>query len=334
MGTKFTDQSASNYNATPPADDGSVAESNRITWAKIKTKIGDPVKALADAISDALVVAFDYGPNSVSTNYTTVAGDHDKTVQMTAAGTITLLAAATGGAGYTVNISNQHSAAITIGRSGADTIQGAAADYTLQAGHHITLRVNAGATGYLIIGGDTASKTIGGNLTVNGNTVLGDAAADTITMNAKSPSSPNMAAFVARRGSAAADATGDGTAFTIPFDTELFDNGNDYNNSTGALTAPATRNYMLFANVTLSQLAAGHTSGVAYFEVSDGRTYNFFGGNFAAMRDASNELAFSGCAVINMTAADTVKVVVQVSGATKVVDVATTVSRFGGFVVG
>ena len=37
----WTPTTLSNYNATPPADDGSLVEANRITWAKIKDKIGD-----------------------------------------------------------------------------------------------------------------------------------------------------------------------------------------------------------------------------------------------------------------------------------------------------
>lgn len=33
------------YNASPPPDDGTQTEANRVTWAKIKDKIGDPINS-------------------------------------------------------------------------------------------------------------------------------------------------------------------------------------------------------------------------------------------------------------------------------------------------
>jgi hypothetical protein len=149
LGAKYTTQSASGYNSSPPSDDGTQSESNKVKWSTVKTKLADPVKALVDSINTALLAVFDLGPNSQSTAYVTVAGDHLKTIQCTAAGGVTLLAATTAGAGYTVTISNQHSAAITITRSGSDTINGASKNISVQPGQEVTLKVNAAANGYL-----------------------------------------------------------------------------------------------------------------------------------------------------------------------------------------
>lgn len=54
----YTSQSISGYNSSPPPDDGTTTSSNRVEWAKHKTKLADPIKTLAEAIDTALVTAF------------------------------------------------------------------------------------------------------------------------------------------------------------------------------------------------------------------------------------------------------------------------------------
>ena len=51
MGTKYTTQTISGYNSSPPSDDASVNAANQVTWAKHKTKLGDPIKTLAEAMN-------------------------------------------------------------------------------------------------------------------------------------------------------------------------------------------------------------------------------------------------------------------------------------------
>jgi hypothetical protein len=48
----YTQVSISNYNATPPTDDGASGSTNTITWDKIKTKLGDPVNTAIASIDD------------------------------------------------------------------------------------------------------------------------------------------------------------------------------------------------------------------------------------------------------------------------------------------
>ncbi|MFQ5624637.1 MAG: hypothetical protein ACE5FS_14725 [Paracoccaceae bacterium] len=55
MTSPYTSQSISGYNSSPPSDDGSATEANRGKWATIKSKIGDPLKTLAEAIDSAVV---------------------------------------------------------------------------------------------------------------------------------------------------------------------------------------------------------------------------------------------------------------------------------------
>ncbi len=109
MGTKYSSQSISGYNASPPSDDGSQAASNRVNWSKHKTKLADPIKTLSEAINTALVTALDTSIRAISSNDTLTAADHWKTIQVTAATagvTVTLADAATMAAGYIVSVHN------------------------------------------------------------------------------------------------------------------------------------------------------------------------------------------------------------------------------------
>lgn len=49
--TAYVQVSVASYNATPPTDDGSSGSANTITWAKIKTKLGDPLNTAIAAIN-------------------------------------------------------------------------------------------------------------------------------------------------------------------------------------------------------------------------------------------------------------------------------------------
>lgn len=54
----YTSQTISgNYNSSPPAEDESQVAANQITWAKLKTKLHDHIKALLDAIQSQAAAA-------------------------------------------------------------------------------------------------------------------------------------------------------------------------------------------------------------------------------------------------------------------------------------
>ena len=128
MGNPYTSQSISGYNQNPPSDDGSETEANRTKWATIKTKLADALNTFAAAINAETLSAFGqlawYSVNSQAAPYTLVASDERKTVRVTTAGTITLLAASAAGLGHTVTIFNDSSGSVTIDGNGAETING------------------------------------------------------------------------------------------------------------------------------------------------------------------------------------------------------------------
>lgn len=118
MGSAYSSQSASGYNSSPPPDDGTTVAANKITWAKIKSAITDPVKTLADAVNSALRTALNVTPSTTSGSYTTVAGDHLTTIEATGSITISLGDAATMIAqsmGYTVTVYNKGTGTVTLG---------------------------------------------------------------------------------------------------------------------------------------------------------------------------------------------------------------------------
>jgi microcystin-dependent protein len=56
--TPYTTQSIAGYNASPPPDDGSLTDANKLEWAKHKEKLGDPLRTLAEGINSQCVSAF------------------------------------------------------------------------------------------------------------------------------------------------------------------------------------------------------------------------------------------------------------------------------------
>lgn len=56
--SKYASQSVIGYNSNPPPDDGTKTDANKVTWAKVKSKLADPALVLAQAMNTELVSAF------------------------------------------------------------------------------------------------------------------------------------------------------------------------------------------------------------------------------------------------------------------------------------
>jgi len=114
--------------------------------------------------------------------------------------------------------------------------------------------------------------------------------------------------------------TGDGTTYTIAFNTEYFDQGSNFASNT--FTAPVTGKYLFLLDIKLSNFTASHTVGYAALVIAgtSAATQQFWNVSPANVRDANNNLHFSGAVgPITMTAADTATVQVTVSNSTKTV---------------
>lgn len=138
----YSSPSISGYNSSPPSDDGSATSSNEITWAKHINKIGDPIKNYAAAIDSAVNTAFGKVLlNSVTAKtaaYTIATSDYGDLITCSGTFTVTLLAAASAGAGFNVAIQNNGTGVITIDGTTSETINGSTT-ITLNTGDSIFL---------------------------------------------------------------------------------------------------------------------------------------------------------------------------------------------------
>lgn len=153
MGTKYSSNAASGYNATPPADDGTVSEANKTKWSTIKTKLADPVKDLADTINSELATHFNNGPVAITSNTTLGATHYNQVIQVSgAAVTLTLTDATTLTAGWYCDIvSTDASNSVTLARAtAADMINEVSSDITILPLQALRVVVNAAANGFLV----------------------------------------------------------------------------------------------------------------------------------------------------------------------------------------
>lgn len=155
MGTKYTSQTQSGYNASPPPDDGSTGVTNLITWSGLKTKLADPTLTLAQNINTALTNALDFSSRTTAVNDTATSADHMKTIECTAALTAKVPTSASVGAGFIVSYKNTSASNVTVGLvTATDTLDGTVnGTITLAPNYSLTVKSNLSGTGYYSIAG-------------------------------------------------------------------------------------------------------------------------------------------------------------------------------------
>jgi hypothetical protein len=148
-------------------------------------------------------------------------------------------------------------------------------------------------------------------------------------------------AFLAHTGGNKSNVTGDGTTYTILFDTvDQQQGGTNYASGTGIFTAPYTGWYIFQTSVFLSGLTVAHTQGIIEFNFNGSAITSWpLYSNFGAMKDATaSELGFGTSIVQYMSATDTVKIVLIISNGTKVVTVSggagSPQTNFSGYFLG
>lgn len=117
------------------------------------------------------------------------------------------------------------------------------------------------------------------------------------------------------------DVTGDGTVYTIPFNTVIIDSNSGYNTGTGIYTIPKTGIYHFSSLVLINDLTASHTNMDLNLVFSTGKY--FVGGvcSPANVRNSTTALCATVFGIISLSANDTVKVTITVYNGTKVVNV-------------
>lgn len=151
MGAKYTTEVISGYSTSPPVDDGSATEANKVKYSTTKEKLADPIKDQVANIDAKLLLMADVDPEAKTGAYTTLAADHQKTMECNGTFTLTLLAVASAPDGYTVIVKNEGVGTITVDATGTETIDGSTSTIALAAQEAIILQLNQAKTGYSIL---------------------------------------------------------------------------------------------------------------------------------------------------------------------------------------
>lgn len=209
----------------------------------------------------------------------------------------------------------------------------------LNGGTSSAVSIGAGTsveiTNTLIQSSNTNAITGAGTLTSNNITYVGTSHTQNVTTTTPKYSgqmyrASQQPAFRAALSTTPANVTGDGTAYTVIFDTKAGDQGSNYNNATGLFTCPVDGFYQFSTSVQISNLGAGHTSGYVQFTTTAGTSsYNVI--NVGAVRDSSNACCLQGTITLFLNATNTVAVQVIVSNSTKTVSVGAGTTSFNSF---
>ncbi len=134
--------------------------------------------------------------------------------------------------------------------------------------------------------------------------------------------------------STANNVTGDGTPYTIVWNTSSFDQGSNFNTGTGTFTAPIAGKYLFGCSVGAQNLGAAHaTFQLAVTTTAFTQILNYS----SAFTSAGGGALYleSSSVLLTMAASDTAIVVITVAGSTKTVGVygGTSASTFWGYLV-
>lgn len=144
--------------------------------------------------------------------------------------------------------------------------------------------------------------------------------AGSVTVTATTPVPVLTPVFLARQTATTSNVTGDGTNYTIIFDTADKNIGSAYDTTTGIFTAPDTDTYILMFCVETGDIGAAHT--LMDLKISTGsgnQAHGFYGNPFNSA--VSGRFQVSQCVAMNISGLDTAFVSFTVSNGTKIVDV-------------
>jgi hypothetical protein len=123
--------------------------------------------------------------------------------------------------------------------------------------------------------------------------------------------------FSAYSNTGPSNVTGDGTIYTVVYDTEVFDQASNFSSTT--FTAPVTGKYSLTYCCTPIDLAVAHTTLIMQI-VTTLHTYTI-AEEYPFAVQLGDQITLTGTILANMTAGDTAKTTLYVAGSTKTVSI-------------
>jgi C1q domain len=147
--------------------------------------------------------------------------------------------------------------------------------------------------------------------------------------------STTQPAFLAYLSTTQSGVTGNGTNYTIEFDTKSFDQNTNYNTSTGIFTAPIAGTYLFMCSLNLSGLM-GQASPIVLNVATNNMIVNT---TLAQIQPAALITAYgiSGSVIIPLAASGTAKMVLTASGFTPSINIngssGIIISYFSGYLL-
>ena len=167
----------------------------------------------------------------------------------------------------------------------------------------------------IVVNNDNSTSGSPGVMTINTTPIGATAVSETMRLdNAGRVTQIRQPSFSASLSADQANATGDSTAFTVPFNVEQYDQGSNFASNT--FTAPIAGKYRFAYTISVDDLLVGHTKMVV--EVG-GRVVERC--NPYALADSDGFYLCSGMVDLSLAASATVTMVVTISGSTKTVTV-------------
>lgn len=125
--------------------------------------------------------------------------------------------------------------------------------------------------------------------------------------------------FCANLSTTQSNVTGDGTAYTIIFDSEVYDRAGVYDNTSGIFTVPRTGFYYIQAQALVTGINSGSTTGELVL-ISTPKTILLSRSNPYGNRSGAGSYLMNGSVLMYLSATDTVYVQITLTGGTKVSD--------------
>jgi hypothetical protein len=131
---------------------------------------------------------------------------------------------------------------------------------------------------------------------------------------------PTNPAFLSHPSGTLSNVTGDGTAYTVVFATEVFDQGSDATSTT--FTAPVTGRYQINVSLGIAGLTSS-TTVVSLNIVTTNRTFNVGYANPYACAGGGTDFTMPASVIADLDASDTAHISITVANGAKVVDLTT-----------
>jgi len=170
------------------------------------------------------------------------------------------------------------------------------------------------------IGVIPSAAVFSGNVDLGSNLLVGNAGSTGIAISANGEI--NMAAqpaFLAYPTSNINNVTGDGTVYNVVFNAEVFDQGADFNISTGVFTAPITGRYSFQAALLMNENTTSHRRGEMRITASN-REFMIQFANAKIFVNADGGFSANCSGELDMDSGDTALVSIKVQNGGKGID--------------